>query len=170
MKKLFFLIPFLLLLASCKEYGDKIIQTYTSQQCPMRPLDAATLDSAKKGYVVIDSAHAGNPSICAVLVKIVPARLQKYRLAKEHGGLALCYTLVGISIGLIVFGIFYLNGGGKAVIGIAAFILSILLLPFAGEAIDWAVMKEVEIPKATYDTLKGSPDGFKSFWDQNLTK
>lgn len=170
MKKLLFLIPFLLLLASCQKYGDKITQTYTSQQCRFAPLDSITLDSAKKGYVVIDSAHAGNPSICAVLVKIVPSRLQKYRMAKAHGGLALCYTLVAISIGLIVFGIFYLNGGGKAVVGIGAFILSILLLPFAGEAIDWAVNKEIAIPKPTYDSLKGSPDGFKDFWDQNLYK
>lgn len=170
MKKLLFLILPVLLLASCKPYGDNITQTYTSQQCSMRPLDPATLDSAKNGYVAIDSGHAGNPSICAVLYKIEPSFLQKWELSKKNGARTWCFIFLAAAIALIGFGIKYSSGGGKPIIPLGAFVLAIIFLCCSAGVIDWAHTKEAAIPKATYDSLKATPDGLKSFWDENLYK
>src|SRR5882762_6484402 len=142
MKKLFFLIPFLLLLASCQKYGDKITQRYISQQ----------------GYWYWDtvSDNAGkitsNVELFDSLYKVVPSKTQKYALAKKNGGLTVCYIFLGLAIVLILFGIIYLSGGGKS-IGLAAFPVAIICLWAAAGSIDWAVSKEAEIPKITYDSL-----------------
>lgn len=170
MKKLLFLILPVLPLASCQQYGDKITQTYTAQQCPMRPLDAATLDSAQKGYVVIDSSHVGNPSICAVLYKIEPSFAQKWELSKKNGARTWCFIFLAAAIALIGFGIKYSSGGGKPIIPLGAFVLAIILLCCSAGVIDWAHTKEAEIPKSAYDSLKATPDGLKPFWDENLYK
>jgi len=158
MKKLLFLIPILLLLASCQKYGDKITQRYISQQGHWE-LVGDSSDKIIRRVLVFDS-----------LYKVVPSKVQKYALAKSNGQLVVCYVFLGLSIALIVFGIIYLSGAGKSYIGIGAFILAILLLPVAASSIDWAVTKEAEIPKATYDSLMKADGNLKVFWDQNLYK
>jgi hypothetical protein len=157
MKKLLFLIPVLLLLASCQKYGDKITQRYTAQQGHWEPVT----DSAGRftsTVEVFDSVY-----------KVVPSKVQKYALAKKNGRLAVCYIFLGLSIALILFGIIFLSGGGKP-IGLAAFPAAIICLWIAASSIDWAVTKEAEIPKVTYDSLMKADGNLKVFWDQNLYK
>jgi hypothetical protein len=158
MKKLLFLIPVLLLLASCQRYGDKITQHITSNQGHFHPVT----DSAGKitgTVLVFDSLYV-----------VQPSKVQRYALAKKNGQLTWCYIFLGLAIASGAFGIVYLSGGGKPAIGLSSFALAIFLLCFAASSIDWAVTKEAEIPKVTYDSLMKADGNLKVFWDQNLYK
>jgi hypothetical protein len=157
MKKFLFLLPVILLLASCQKYGDKIIQRYTAQ----RGHWVSVTDSAGK--------ITSNVEVFDSLYKVVPSKVQKYALAKTSGRLAVCYIFLGLATALFLFGIIYLSGGGKP-IGIGTFVVGIIFLWIAASSIDWAVTKEAEIPKITYDSLMKSDGNLKVFWDQNLYK
>lgn len=157
MKKLLFLIPIILLLASCQPYGDKIKSRFVSQQGHWVPVKDSAGDVIKNN-LVFDSSYT-----------IVPSTRQKYALAKKNGRLTVCYIFLALAIGLIVFGIIFLSGGGKP-IGLVAFPAAIICFLCAVGSIDWAVTKEADIPKTTYDSLKATPDGLKPFWDENLYK
>lgn len=171
MKKcLYLLFPALLLLASCQQYGNSVVSTYNSQLCLYRPIDAATLDSAAKGWVDIDSNHAGNPSVCAVLVKVEPSWSQKWEIAKANGSAVVAYILFAAAIISIGVGIYFGNKGGSIPLVVGSFVLAIVLCWFAASSIDWAITKEAELPKALYDSLMSKDGNLKAFWDQNLLK
>ena len=167
MKNLFVLILLTFLLSSCQKYGSSISAPFTSQQCPFRVLDQATRDSAAKGWVVIDSSHAGNPSICGVKYVIQPSWLQRYSIAKRNGTIIWFYVFISVGISLIVFGI--KNGNNPSPkqksLPIALFIAAILFLAAAAGVVEWAHGKEAEISKAVYDA-----GDLKTFWDENLYK
>lgn len=157
MKKFLYLIPIILLLASCQKYGDKITQRYISQQGHWEPVT----DSAGK--------ITGTIEVFDSLYKTVPSKVQKYALAKKNGRLVVCYIFLVLAIALFIGGIIYLSGGGKP-IGLGAFVAGIICLWISASSIDWAVSKEAEIPKVTYDSLQKADGNLKAFWDQNLYK
>lgn len=167
MKNLLVFVLLAFLFSSCQKYGDSISAPFTSQQCPFRVLDQATRDSAAKGWVVIDSSHAGNPSICGVKYVIQPSWLQRYSIAKRNGTIFWFYVFLSVGIGLIIFGIKIGNNPSskQKALPIALFIAAVLVLAAAAAVVEWAHTKEVEISKAVYDA-----GDLKTFWDENLYK
>lgn len=168
MKIFFFLLVTVLLFSSCQKYGDQIVSTYSSSIGTFRPLDELTRDSITAGYLTIDSAHAGNPEVFPVMVKIVPSRLQKYDLAEKTHRLTTCYIFCGLMLVSILAGLLLSGRWPYAIV--AGGLLAVIMGWCACSAIDWAVTKEVELPKWQYDQYEQQPDGFKAFWDENLYK
>lgn len=152
-----FVLPAIMLLTSCQHYGDKITQRYTAQQGHWEPVT----DSSGK--------ITSNAEVFDSLYKVVPSKIQKYALAEKNGRLAVCYIFLGLAGALIAFGIAFLSGGGKPIV-LATFPAAIICLCIAAASIDWAVTKEAEIPKVTYDSLMKADGNLKVFWDQNLYK
>lgn len=159
MKKLFFLIPFLLLLASCREYGDKITQRMVSNQGHW----VVTVDSSYKAIgttEVFDSAYV-----------IQPSKIQRYAIAKKNGTAIWLYIFGVLGLASIAYSYYTTTIIPKwKGTPIASGLLGIILLICAVASIDWAVSKEAEIPKITYDSLMKADGNLKAFWDQNLYK
>jgi hypothetical protein len=156
--------------ASCSQYNTTASTPYPAQQCPMRPLDAATIDSALQGYVSIDSSHAGNPSICQTKVKLQTSWPQKWDIARHDGSIAWVYVLWPAGLLLLCFS-FY-SSIKKATIVRVVLTACLGIASFAGgaAAVDWATTKEVELSKAQYDAMVKDPVALKAFWDANLYK
>lgn len=159
MKKLFFLIPFLLLLASCQEYGDKITQRITSNQGNW----VVTVDSSYRaiGTVqVFDSAYI-----------IQPSKLQRYAIAKKNGTVIWLYIFGVLGLASLAYSYYTTTSMPKwKGTPVAAGLAGIIFLVCAVAVIDWAVTKEAEIPKVTYDSLMKADGNLKAFWGQNLYK
>lgn len=159
MKKLLFLIPFLLLLASCQKYGDKITQRFTAQQGHWEPVKDSTGKIASN-VMVFDSAYV-----------IQPSKLQRYAIAKKNGTVIWLYIFGVLGLASLAYSYYTTTGmpkwkGTPVAFGLAG----IIFLICAVAVIDWAVTKEAEIPKVTYDSLMKADGNLKTFWDQNLYK
>lgn len=159
MKKLLYLIPILLLLASCQKYGDKITQRYTSQQGHWAP--------------VVDSAGitTSNVEVFDSLYKIQPSKVQRYQIANNNGTIVWLYVFGVLGVASLAYSFYTTTSIPKWKGTPVAFgILGIILLICAVASIDWAVSKEAEIPKVTYDSLMRVDGNLKAFWDENLYK
>lgn len=166
------LVPIVLLLSSCQQYGSEIKGTYagTGNDCVFAPLDSTWRASAAKGWVAIDSSHAGNPMMCTVWVKVDPTWRQKWQIASANGSATVAYILWAIALIAIVFGVIMGNKGGSAPVVVGSFLLAIVLCWFAFSSIDWAITKEAAMPKSMYDNLMQTDGSLKGYWDANLLK
>lgn len=165
LKKLPFIILPILLLTSCSKYSDTISGevVQTGDACHYRPIDSATIDSAAKGWVSIQTTD-GNPLICRVDVKTDASWPQKFAIANHKGGALVTYVLWAIAVIAIVFGIIKGNKGGGITVVVGSFALAIVLFCFGAASINWAVTKEFSMPKAVYE----NPDARHAYEDTNL--
>lgn len=166
------LVPIVLLLSSCQQYGSAIKGTYTStgSDCVFAPLDSTWRASAAKGWVAIDSSHAGNPMMCTVWVKVDPTWRQKWQIAHANGSATTAYILWILAFAAIVFGVIMGNKGGSAPVVVGSFLLAIVFCWFAFSSIDWAITKEAAMPKSMYDNLMQTDGSLEGYWDANLLK
>jgi hypothetical protein len=169
-KLLIFLLP-MALLASCSEYDTSIHGVDSHTQCAFRPLDQAIRDSAAKGWVSIDSSHAGNPLVCRVDVKVWASWRQKWAIARHNGseGPAIAIWFIGF---LCICFSFYQGVWGKqtALLVVGPAVLGIALGWLGAAQVDWSFTKEAMIPKWLYDQLMASDGNLAKFWAENLFK
>jgi len=159
MKKFLLFFPFLLLLASCQPYGDNITQRYTSQQGHWEPV----FDSA--GQI------AGTVEVFDSLYTIQPSKIQRYDIAKKNGTIVWLYVFGFLGVASLAYSFYTTTSMPKWKGTPVAFgVLGIILFSCAVSSIDWAVTKEADIPKITYDSLMKTDGNLKAFWDQNLYK
>lgn len=139
--------------------GQKVTQEFLSDQGHWEPVK----DSA--GKII------RNEIVFDTLLVMQPGFSQKVTIAKHDGTGITAIILLALAIGLIAYGIYYANSAGKwAGLPVVAFLLAILLAGSACATINWAVTKEVVIPKVLYDSLQKTPDGIKNYLDQQILK
>ena len=153
--------------ASCQPYGDKVDgNPCPGTDCAFRPVTADDREAATKGWITIDSAHAGNPLVCPVMVKVEASWPQKWAIAKHDGSAAIAiilWVLAGGCLVLSFLGTIWAKGLSW-IVGFACF--AIVLCWFGASYVDWAFTKEIEVTKQLFDT----PGALKAYWDANLFK
>lgn len=153
---------------SCQDY-DNAIQgnPFPAQQVCFRPLDAATIDSARAGLVVIDSSHAGNPSIAAVMVTVSPSWKQAWQWSGDRNNQL--WFWVGLAILIAGAGAFIILGNkGDAtpamVVGLCVVIIIGGALMYC--AIGWEKWNmDQSLPLWLYKQFMQSPGNLGPFWD-----
>lgn len=166
-KLLFFLIS--LFFFSC---AGKIVSPhdFPAIQGVYRPLDSLTLDSARHGYVSIDSSHAGNPQIFTMFKTVEPSWSQKWSIAKHNGTLWIGIMFVILAVFFAGLGFYFtINVPEKFKLApVACGLLCVVMCWCFGGAVDWAHTKNADIPVWQYDQLMKESGNLDQFWSTHL--